>query len=75
VLPRSKPKSNNFAAPVANRPQKPDLMLFITVKAPHFIRFDADRDIFTGFEIIPVRILCFILFFLILYGKTRCTGG
>jgi hypothetical protein len=38
-------------------------VLFIAVKAPHFIRFNSDRDVFMEFEILPVHIFYFILFF------------
>jgi hypothetical protein len=46
MLPRSKPKSYNRAALVVNSPPQPDLMLLIVVKAPHFIHFHTNSDVF-----------------------------
>jgi hypothetical protein len=63
MLPRPEPESGNFAVPAVCRPPQPYPVLFITVKAPHFIRFDADGDVFTGFKIIPVHLFYHVLFF------------
>jgi hypothetical protein len=38
-------------------------VLFIAVKAPHFVRFNADRDVFMRFQAVPVHILYFFFVF------------
>jgi hypothetical protein len=57
MFPRPEPKSNDFTALMVNSPSQPDLMLFIVIKAPHFVRFNADSDVFMGFKILFVHIL------------------
>jgi hypothetical protein len=42
MFPRTKPERHHFARVVVNRPPKPNLMVFIVIKAPHFIHFDTD---------------------------------
>jgi hypothetical protein len=41
MLSRAEPIRHHCAGLVISRPPKPNLMLFISVKTPHFVHFDA----------------------------------
>jgi hypothetical protein len=63
MLPRPKPKRYSLTGFMINGLPQPDLMLFIPVKTPHFIHFNAGCDVFMSFKVRPVYIR-YLLFFL-----------
>jgi plasmid stabilization system protein ParE len=65
MLSSAKPIRNHLASIMIHRPPKPNLMLFIAVKTPHFVHFDADFDVRTTGKILLVHVTQGVFFFLI----------
>jgi hypothetical protein len=63
MLPHPEPKRGRFSGLMADSPPQPDLMFFVMIKAPRFVRFSANGAVFAGFKVLFVYIFCLVLFF------------
>jgi hypothetical protein len=71
MLPRPEPKRDGFSGLVVNGPPQSDLVLFVLIKAPHFVHFSANGAVFAGFKVLFVYIFYLVLFSLMVIVAKR----